>query len=70
MLKPGSSSQYGMGFYNDPALIVNRGYLSGWSVSNGFSHGGRIYIVLFSNVRNHAISLSDMNSKIYTQLTN
>ncbi len=70
MLKPGSSSQYGMGFCNDPALIVNRGYLSGWSVSNGFSHGGRIYIVLFSNVRNHAISLSDMNSKIYTQLTN
>lgn len=68
MFQPGSHSQYGMGFYNDPALIVNRGYLSGWSVSNGFSHGGRIYIVLFSNVKNDNVSLSKMNSTLYTKL--
>lgn len=68
MFKPGSASHYGMGLYNDPALIVNRGYLSGWSVSNGFSHGGRIYIVLFSNVKNDKMSLSKMNSDLYSQL--
>lgn len=68
MFKPGSDSHYGMGMYNDPALIVNRGYLSGWSVSNGFSHGGRIYIVLFSNVKNDKTSLSKMNSDLYSRL--
>lgn len=68
MFKPGSDSHYGMGMYNDPALIVNRGYLSGWSVSNGFSHGGRIYIVLFSNVKNDKTSLSKMNSDLYSKV--
>ncbi len=69
MFQPGSTSHYGMGFYNDPALIVNRGYLSGWNVSNGFSHGGRIYIVLFSNEKNEKVSLSKMNGELYTKIT-
>lgn len=68
MFKPGSQSHYGMGFYNDPALIVNRGYLSGWSISNGFSHGGRIYIILCQNVKNSSISLGRINGDLYTKL--
>lgn len=68
MFKPGSASHYGMGLYNDPALMVNRGFLAGWSISNGFSHDGRIYIVLFSNIKTSRTSLSEMNGYIYTHL--
>jgi hypothetical protein len=64
MFTPGSSSHYGMGFYNDPGLIVNRGYVAGWVISNGFTHDGQDYILLFSNVKDKQLSLGKLNSEI------
>ncbi|WP_057895609.1 serine hydrolase domain-containing protein [Liquorilactobacillus oeni] len=68
MFTPGSSSHYGMGFYNDPGLIVNRGFLSGFSISNGFTHDKKDFIVLFSNVKDDKISLGTLNGHILALL--
>ncbi|KRL96806.1 serine hydrolase domain-containing protein [Liquorilactobacillus satsumensis] len=68
MWTPGSSSKYGMGFYNDPGLIINRGYLSGFSISNGFSHDKKNFIVLFSNVKDSNLSLGLLNGHILALL--
>jgi CubicO group peptidase (beta-lactamase class C family) len=69
MFTPGSSSHYGMGFYNDPGLIVNRGYVSGWVISNGFTHNGRDYILLFSNVKDQQLSLGKLNGELLNVLS-
>lgn len=68
MFTPGSSSHYGMGFYNDPGLIVNRGYVSGWVISNGFTHDGKDYILLFSNVKDKQLSLGKLSGEILHEL--
>lgn len=69
MFTPGSSSHYAMGFYNDPGLIINRGYLSGWVISNGFTHDGKDFILLFSNVKNKNVSLGKLNDQILGALS-
>ncbi len=69
MIRPGSASHYGMGFYNDPGLIVSHGVVDGWNVSNGFTHDGNTFIVLFSNIQNNIASFGRVNQEILNRLS-
>ncbi|WP_163652047.1 serine hydrolase [Listeria sp. PSOL-1] len=68
MFKKGSSSGYGFGFYVDPGSYNNHGILNGWNISNSFSHTGKTYVMLFSNVQNNISSFGKVNNEIYKLL--
>lgn len=68
LLTAGSSSGYGMGFYVDPGTYNSHGIVSGWNVSNSFTHTGKTYIVLMSNVQNNIRSFGVVNNQLYTLL--
>lgn len=65
MLTAGSSSTYGMGFYVNPGSYSSHGIVSGWNVTNNFSHSGGTYIVIMTNVQNGIKSLGQVTSNIY-----
>ncbi|HAC1192815.1 TPA_asm: serine hydrolase, partial [Listeria monocytogenes] len=65
MFTKGSKSTYGMGFYVDPGSYNSHGVVTGWDVSNSFSHTGRTYVILFSNVQNYIASFGKVNNDIY-----
>ncbi|WP_162921707.1 serine hydrolase [Listeria costaricensis] len=68
MFTKGSSSGYGFGFYVDPGSYNNHGVLNGWNVSNSFSHSGKTFVVLLSNVQNNIPSFGKVNNEIYQLL--
>ncbi|MFC6180604.1 serine hydrolase domain-containing protein [Lactiplantibacillus daowaiensis] len=68
MLTAGSTSGYGMGFYVDPGAYNSHGIVSGWNVSNSFTHTGKTYIVLMSNVQNNIRSFGQVNDHLYQLL--
>lgn len=68
MFTKGSSSGYGFGFYVDPGSYNNHGVLNGWNVSNSFSHTGKTFVVLFSNVQNNIASFGQVNNHVYELL--
>ncbi|MBC2392183.1 serine hydrolase domain-containing protein [Listeria booriae] len=68
MFTAGSSSGYGMGFYADPGSYNSHGVLSGWNVSNSFSHSGKTCVVLLSNIQNNIKSFGKVNNDIYELL--
>jgi len=65
MLTAGSSSTYGMGFYVNPGSYSSHGIVSGWNVTNNFSHSGGTYVVIMTNVQNGIKSLGQVTSNIY-----
>lgn len=58
-------ARYGFGFYDDPGSYSNHGVLPGWNVLNSFSHSGRTYVILLSNIENSGLSFGLMNEHIY-----
>ncbi|MBC6316762.1 serine hydrolase domain-containing protein [Listeria grandensis] len=68
MFTAGSASGYGMGFYADPGSYNSHGVLSGWNVSNSFSHSGKTVVVLLSNIQNNIKSFGKVNNHIYQLL--
>lgn len=68
MLTAGSSSTYGMGFYVDPGSYSSHGIVSGWNVINNFSHSGKTYVVLMTNVQNNIRSFGHVAGDIYSFL--
>jgi len=68
MLTAGSASGYGMGFYADPGAYNSHGIVSGWNISNSFTHTGKTYIVLMSNIQNNISSFGLVNSHLYSLL--
>ncbi|RQW65888.1 class A beta-lactamase-related serine hydrolase [Listeria sp. SHR_NRA_18] len=70
MFTAGSASGYGMGFYADPGSYNSHGILSGWNVSNSFSHSGKTVVVLLSNIQNNIKSFGKVNNRIYQLLNN
>ncbi|HHK5542554.1 MULTISPECIES: serine hydrolase domain-containing protein [Bacillus cereus group] len=44
--------KYGFGFYIHPDYYHNHGVLSGWNTYNNFNWDKRIFVILFSNVKN------------------
>jgi len=65
MLTAGSSSTYGMGFYVNPGSYSSHGIVSGWNVTNNFSHSGGTYVIIMTNVQNGIKSLGQVTSNIY-----
>ncbi|WP_434967982.1 serine hydrolase domain-containing protein [Listeria ilorinensis] len=68
MFTKGSNSGYGFGFYVDPGSYNNHGILNGWNASNSFSHSGKTFVVLLSNVQNNIASFGKVNNEIYQLL--
>ncbi|MCU5276662.1 beta-lactamase family protein [Bacillus cereus] len=46
------AKKYGFSFYVQPDFYHNHGVLSGWNTYNNFNWDKRIFVILFSNVKN------------------
>jgi len=52
MFTTSSSRKYGFSFYIYPEYFHNHGVLSGWNTFNNFNWNKRVFVILFSNVKN------------------
>ena len=67
MFSPSAERKYAFSFYIYPDYFHNHGVLSGWNTFNNFNKEKRIFVMLFSNVKN---SMDDDFNKEFRKMVN